>query len=67
MKPHYFEQDSADKDDVVLCMAKIQGYVPKTCLLCGVVVMGEINAGLSPCSGCNGPREKCHGKPKETL
>ena len=64
MKPHYFEQDSADQDDMLLGMAKMQGYVPKTCLLGGVVVMAEIQAGKSACAGCNGPRDKCKGKPK---
>lgn len=64
MKPHYFEQDEADKDDILLAMAKGQGYVPKTCLLGGTVVMAETSAGRSACAGCNGPREKCHGKPK---
>ena len=30
MKPHYFEQEQADRDDIMLDMAKSQGYVPKT-------------------------------------
>lgn len=66
MKPHYFEQNEADKDDHFLVMAKMQGYVPKKCLLGGVIVMSEVNSGKSPCRGCNGPREKCEGKPKVT-
>jgi hypothetical protein len=65
MKPHYFQQDSADKDDVSLSMAKGQGYVPMTCLLGGQTVMGLVNAGKNPCHGCEGPREKCGGKPKK--
>ena len=64
MKPHYFTQSNADADDVMLGMAKMQGYVPQTCLLGGMVVMSEISAGRSPCWGCEGPREKCHGKEK---
>lgn len=64
MKPHYFEQPKADKDDHMLGMAKMQGYVPDTCLLGGMVVMAEINKGANPCWGCNGPREKCNGKLK---
>ena len=64
MKPHYFDQDAADGDDHQLLMAKMQGYVPKTCLLGGIIVMGEINGGRSPCWDCEGPREKCHGKPR---
>lgn len=63
-KLHYFEQDKADEDDGLLQMAKIQGYVPNTCLLGGIVVMHEVNSGKSPCWGCNGPREKCKGQQK---
>jgi hypothetical protein len=62
MKLHYFDQDAADQGDIMLGMATMQGYVPKTCLLAGVVVMSEINAGRDPCAGCAGPREKCHGR-----
>ena len=61
MKPHYFEQATADTDDAMLAMAKMQGYVPNDCLLGGVVVMSEINKGINPCLGCNGPRQKCGG------
>ena len=63
MKPHYFEQQEADTDDMLLGMAKMQGYVPQTCLLGGATVMGEVRAIRSPCDGCHGPREKCKGKP----
>lgn len=66
MKPHYFDQAEADSDDGLLTMCKMQGYVPRTCLLGGMVVMAETNAGRSACRGCEGPREKCHGKPKRT-
>lgn len=61
MKLHYFNQSKADEDDIQLKMAKMQGYVPQTCLLGGIVVMGEINQGNNPCFGCEGPREKCGG------
>lgn len=64
MKPHYFKQDAADLDDIKLVLAKEQGYVPRKCLLGGSVVMAEINTGRNPCDGCNGPREKCGGRPK---
>jgi hypothetical protein len=64
MKPHYFEQPAADKDDMFLEMAKAQGYVPKTCLLGGIVVMDEINNHRNPCHGCEGPRDKCKGRDK---
>uniref|UniRef100_A0A6M3KD29 Uncharacterized protein n=1 Tax=viral metagenome TaxID=1070528 RepID=A0A6M3KD29_9ZZZZ len=61
MKSHYFNQDEPDEDDVNLQMAKGQGYVPKNCLLGGMIVMGIINKGGNPCQGCAGPREKCKG------
>ena len=67
MKLHYFEQAEADRDDMMLGMAKMQGYVPLGCLLGGAVVMGEVQAGNHPCYGCNGPREKCGGKPKREV
>ena len=67
MKLHYFDQTEADHDDAMLDMAKAQGYVPKTCLLNGMIVMGEINKGKNPCWGCNGPRHKCHGQEKRHL
>ena len=65
MKPHYFDQDSADNDDIQLKMAIHQGYVPKTCLLNGVVAMGVVEMGGDPCVGCSGPREKCKGRTKQ--
>jgi len=65
MKPHYFDQDEADKDDMFLDMAKMQGYIPQTCLLGGQVVMGLVNEGKSPCKGCNCDRNKCKGKPND--
>ena len=64
MKPHYFEFEQADVNDMWLAMAIHQGYVPKTCLLGGSIVMAETNAGRDACAGCEGPRERCHGRPK---
>jgi len=64
VKYHYFNDEKADADDHQLNMAKMQGYVPAKCLLGGAIVMLEVNLGNSPCWGCNGPREKCGGKPK---
>ena len=66
MKVSYFTQDKADADDFQLGMAKMQGYVPQGCLLGGIVVMSEVARGDNPCWGCNGPREKCGGKPRLT-
>jgi len=61
MKMHYFDQAEADPTDMLLDMAKMQGYVPETCLLAGIVVMAEVSDGRRPCDGCAGPREKCGG------
>lgn len=59
---HYFDQDKADVNDIRLQMAIHQGYVPSTCLLSGLIVMDEVFNQRDPCAGCNGPREKCHGR-----
>lgn len=64
MNFHYFDLDKAPESDILLQMAIDQGYVPHGCLLNGKLVMSEINLGNDPCDGCNGPREKCHGRPK---
>lgn len=62
MKVHYFEQEEADKDDMLLDMAKGQGYVSKGCLLGGQTVMGLVNNGTDPCKGCECDRNKCGGR-----
>lgn len=62
MKTHYFDQTEADKDDMQLGMAKMQGYIPQGCLLGGITVMAEIQTSKDPCAGCNGPRNKCGGR-----
>lgn len=59
MKAHYFSQDKADEDDLLLKMAKDQGYVPQDCLLGGQLVMASINSGKNPCNGCNCDKAKC--------
>jgi hypothetical protein len=64
MKPHYFDDGKADEKDFQLAMAIEHGYVPKTCLLGGLVVMSEIANRRDPCAGCEGPREVCKGRPK---
>lgn len=64
-KPHYFDQDAPDGDDIHLKMAIAQGYVPITCLLGGRTVMGEVWRGRDPCAGCAGPRERCKGRPRK--
>lgn len=62
MKPHYFEQDAADSDDIKLKMLIHQGYVPATCLLGGMIVWNEVAHQRDPCAGCEGPRNKCNGR-----
>jgi len=64
MKLHYFDQLEADTNDINLAMAIGQGYVPRTCLLGGMIVISEINEGRDPCVGCEGPRDKCKGRGK---
>lgn len=61
MKPHYFDQDKADTDDIQLGMAKAQGYVSRKCLLNGELVMHLIRDSKSPCEGCACSRKKCEG------
>ena len=62
MKPHYFNQDKPDENDVLLQMAIHQGYVPGGCLLGGQVVMSLIQNNEDPCKGCACPRQKCLGR-----
>jgi len=64
MDLHYFDKESAPASDMLLAMAKGQGYVPTNCLLAGHVVMAEVNAQRDPCAGCAGPRNKCKGRAK---
>lgn len=61
---HHFEDEKGAKLDLMLRAAIKQGYVPQACLLGGIVVMDEVSAGRDPCAGCNGPREKCGGRPR---
>jgi hypothetical protein len=46
-----------------------QGYVPPTCTLddklAGPLIWSEINAGRSPCWGCNAARDICQGQLKQ--
>lgn len=67
MKLHYFDQEKADSNDMLLGMAKLQGYVPVSCLLDGMTVMHEVKENRNPCDGCRGPREKCFGSPPKPL
>lgn len=62
MRLHYFDLDAADPADITLTMCTRQGYVPRTCLLAGVIVWQEMQQGKDPCAGCQGPRDKCHGR-----
>ena len=53
------------QEDMLLKMAKGQGYVPQKCGLAGEIVMGLINSGKNPCIGCNSDRQICGGRPKQ--
>ncbi len=64
---HYFDLEEADPADALLGMAKMQGYVPQTCLLGGATVMNQVYKHVNPCIGCNGPREKCKGGGKTMI
>ena len=46
----------------LLGLAVKQGYVPRTCLLRGALVLAEIKAGRNPCWGCASHRENCDGQ-----
>lgn len=61
-KLHYFDQEEADENDMLLGMCIAQGYVPETCLLGGATVWHEVKAGRDPCAGCVGPKQKCKGR-----
>lgn len=67
MKLHYFDQDKADEDDILLNMCKGQGYVPGTCLLGGQTVWSEEQRGHDPCTGCRCDRLKCKGRPEKQV
>lgn len=64
-KTNYFDEEEAPASDHLLAIAKLQGYVPRGCLLVGQVVMGLVNRGEDPCSGCNSDRAKCAGRPRK--
>lgn len=52
-----------EKDDMrELCIK--QGYVPPTCTLNGMLILGLVNKGECPCDGCNANRVVCKGKRK---
>ena len=64
MKPHYFEQDQADQDDLLLKQAIYDGVVPYGCLNSGKTVIGLFAFNnTDPCSCCEGPRQRCGGRP----
>lgn len=64
MKPHYFHQEKADEDDYFLQLSIDHGYVPEGCLMGGSMVWTKCHSRspMDPCEGCDGPREKCHGR-----
>lgn len=66
MTPHYFDDPTAANGDSLLLLCIRQGYVPKTCLLAGAIVLAETQAGRDPCAGCAGPRSICGGRPQSS-
>lgn len=62
MKLQYFDQPAADEDDTLLKECIDSEYVPKTCLLGGVLVQAEAQQGRDPCATCRGPRDRCKGR-----
>ena len=64
MRAHYFDRDAPDADDVELADAIAQGRVPEGCLRGGPYVKAILTFGLDPCADCEGPRERCDGRPK---
>lgn len=65
-KLHYFHQPVADTDDLVLREVIAAGLVPETCLLGGAALGPMVRVTENPCSQCNGPRERCKGKPRSS-
>ncbi len=49
--------------DFLKSMAVGQGYVPQSCTMPGQMVMGLVNGGQDPCTGCHEDRSKCKGRP----
>lgn len=68
IRHNYFDTGRASPADAMLRLAKDQGWVPPGCLLGGYMVHGLHNSvdnhgkPIDPCSGCEGPREKCGGR-----
>lgn len=67
MFANYFRQKKADPNDMHLKDAIDKHYVPRTCLLAGSVVLSERSQGRDPCKMCNGPRDICKGRKKESI
>lgn len=61
---HYFERTEASPHDTMLQKQIAKKVVPPGCLLGGVIVAGLDGAGVDPCIGCEGPRNRCGGRPK---
>lgn len=63
MKLNYFQQSAPDLNDRTLLTEIERGTVPAGCLNGGVEVAGARLAGDDPCQSCEGPRERCGGRP----
>lgn len=63
MEENHFNNPAGATSDTMLRLCVQQSYVPPACLLGGQIVLGLVNAGKNPCSGCRGPRHVCGGRP----
>lgn len=53
------------ENDPMFDMVVERGYVPKTCLLPGMMVLHITNAEGDACKRCNHDRAVCGGRPKK--
>jgi hypothetical protein len=69
IKGDYFSEGKASPADAMLRQAIAQGIVPATCLLGGYKVRArhDLNPDADVCGSCDGPREKCFGRPRERV
>lgn len=64
LKADYFD-GRVSPADAMLAEGKRRGIVPQTCLLGGYMVMAAAAMNADPCAQCDGPRERCGGRPKD--
>lgn len=64
LRENYFDGRVSPADEMLREGIR-RGVVPPTCLLGGYMVMAASAVGEDPCVKCDGPREKCGGRPRE--